>query len=84
MVKIMLGWLILFKQVNCVQVWASVYTIGLGNGIASMPVGIDPNTKKFVYRPVQVTIDEALLKRIAEMTNSQYFRATDRKLGEYL
>ncbi|MGB1266910.1 MAG: vWA domain-containing protein [Schleiferiaceae bacterium] len=64
----------------CASLGIKVYTIGLGtNGIASMPVGIDPNTKEFVYRPVQVTIDEALLKRIAEMTNGQYFRATDRE-----
>jgi len=64
----------------CASLGIKVYTIGLGtNGIASMPVGIDPNTKEFVYRPVQVTIDEVLLKRIAEMTNGQYFRATDRE-----
>jgi Ca-activated chloride channel family protein len=64
----------------CASLGIKVYTIGLGtNGIASMPVGIDPNTKEFVYRPVQVTIDEALLQRMAEMTNGQYFRATDRE-----
>jgi|TARA_B100000497_G_C7694899_1_gene424019 Ca-activated chloride channel homolog len=64
----------------CASLGIKVYTIGLGsNGIASMPVGINPNTKEFIYRPVQVTIDEELLKRIADMTSGQYFRATDRE-----
>jgi len=55
-----------------------VYTIGLGtNGVASTPVAIDPSGN-FVYRPRQVTIDEELLKRIAEITDGMYFRATDK------
>jgi len=32
---------------------------------------------KFQYRRMQVEIDEALLKSIAEKTGGQYFRATD-------
>lgn len=54
-----------------------VYTIGLGtNGVASTPVGIDP-AGNLVYRPRTVNIDEDLLRRIAEITDGQYFRATD-------
>jgi len=64
----------------CASLGIKVYTIGLGtNGIASMPVGINPRTKELIYQPSRVTIDEKLLKRIASMTGGQYFRATDRE-----
>lgn len=54
-----------------------VYTIGIGtNGVAPTPVGYDAQGE-LVYRPKQVTLDEDLLKRIADMTGGQYFRATD-------
>jgi Ca-activated chloride channel family protein len=63
----------------CASLGIKVYTIGLGtNGVASMPVAIDPRTQEIIYRPQQVTIDEDLLKRIAEITGGKYFRATDR------
>jgi Ca-activated chloride channel family protein len=63
----------------CASLGIKVYTIGLGtNGVASMPVAIDPMTQEIIYRPQQVTIDEDLLKRIAEITGGKYFRATDR------
>ena len=63
----------------CASLGIKVYTIGLGtNGVASMPVAIDPMTKEIIYRPQQVTIDEDLLKRIADITGGKYFRATDR------
>jgi Ca-activated chloride channel family protein len=53
------------------------YTIGVGsNGMALSPVGIKPNGQ-FQYRNVEVKIDEALLKNIAESTGGKYFRATD-------
>jgi Ca-activated chloride channel family protein len=54
-----------------------VYTIGLGtNGMASTPVMKDPRGN-LIYQPRPVTIDEDLLKRIADITGGQYFRATD-------
>jgi len=53
-----------------------VYTIGIGTkGMAPTPVGYDYN-HKFIYRNMPVEIDEALLKKIAEKTNGEYFRAT--------
>ncbi|OMP32068.1 VWA domain-containing protein [Mangrovimonas sp. DI 80] len=56
-----------------------VYTIGLGtNGMALSPIAIMPNGK-FQYGRVQVEIDEALLKEIAEVTGGKYFRATNNK-----
>ena len=55
-----------------------VYTIGLGtNGTALAPIGIDPRTGDFEYGRVQVDIDEALLKEIADVTGGKYFRATN-------
>ncbi|MCB4798151.1 VWA domain-containing protein [Tamlana sp. 62-3] len=57
-----------------------VYTIGLGtNGMALSPVAIDPRTGNFQYGRIQVEIDEALLKEIAEVTSGKYFRATNNK-----
>jgi len=60
-----------------------VYTIGLGtNGLAISPIGIKPNGQ-FQYGNVQVEIDEALLKDIAQTTGGKYFRATNNtKLNE--
>ena len=55
------------------------YTIGLGtNGMALSPIGYGRNGN-FQYGRIQVEIDEALLKEIAEITGGQYFRATDNK-----
>jgi Ca-activated chloride channel homolog len=49
-----------------------VYTIGIGtNGYASMPNGNGQRTQE------KVSIDEKLLKEIADATGGQYFRATD-------
>ena len=60
-----------------------VYTIGMGtNGTALSPVAINANNS-FVYDNVKVTIDEELLKEIADKTGGKYFRATnDEKLSE--
>ena len=59
-----------------VEFGIKVYTIGLGtNGMALSPIGILPNGK-FQYGNIQVEIDEALLKEIAQTTGGKYFRAT--------
>jgi Ca-activated chloride channel homolog len=58
-----------------------IYTIGVGRGgIVPIPVRMrDPYSGAPVTRRVtaEVTIDEALLKRIAARTNGEFFRATD-------
>jgi Ca-activated chloride channel family protein len=66
-----------------VEFGIKVYTIGLGsNGLAQSPIGIK-NDGSFMYGNVQVEIDEALLKEIANTTGGQYFRATSTtKLNE--
>jgi Ca-activated chloride channel family protein len=54
-----------------------IYTVGVGStGIAKVPVN-DPVYGK-VYAEMQVEIDEASLKQIAQMTRGLYYRATDR------
>ena len=63
-----------------VEYGIKVYTIGLGtNGTALSPVAIVPRTGDFQYGRVQVEIDEALLKEIADVTGGKYFRATNNK-----
>ena len=53
-----------------------VYTIGVGTrGSAPFPF-TDPFGRT-VYQDVEVRINEALLKEMAEMTDGKYFRATD-------
>ena len=53
-----------------------VYTIGVGkNGVAPYPYAMTPYG--MVYQPMEVEIDEELLKKIAESTGGRYFRATD-------
>lgn len=53
-----------------------IYTIGAGSeGMVPYPVqDVFGNT---VYQPVQVDLDEDMLKKIASLTGAQYFRATD-------
>jgi len=55
-----------------------IYTIGAGtrSGLAPVPMR-DPFTGRQVIRRVRVSIDERTLKRIAEITGGEYFRATD-------
>ncbi|MCK0130506.1 VWA domain-containing protein [Flavobacteriaceae bacterium F08102] len=54
-----------------------VYTIGIGtNGTAEFPVA-KGSRGQLVFKRLPVTIDEDLLKYIAEETGGQYFRATD-------
>jgi len=53
-----------------------VYTVGAGTrGLAPYPTQDFFGNK--VYRPMQVDIDEDVLKKIAATTNGRYFRATD-------
>jgi Ca-activated chloride channel family protein len=58
-----------------------VYTVGVGRGgQVPMPVQVrDPFSGQVVTRtmPVEVEIDEGLLKRIADRTGGEFFRATD-------
>ncbi len=52
-----------------------VYTIGIGtNGMAEMPYAKD-YTGKLLFKPMQVEIDETLLRYIADQTGGRYFRA---------
>lgn len=62
-----------------VEFGIKTYTIGIGtNGYASFPVARGyGNSLLYGMRPVE--IDEALLKDIAQLTQGQYFRATDNK-----
>ena len=53
-----------------------VYTIGIGtNGMADFPYAVAPNGE-FIYRMMQVEIDQQLMKNIASTTDGKYFRAT--------
>jgi Ca-activated chloride channel family protein len=53
-----------------------IYTIGAGtHGTALMPVAAANGG--IAYVPSEVTIDEATLTQIAELTDGKYFRATD-------
>ncbi|CAM3919969.1 MULTISPECIES: vWA domain-containing protein [Flavobacterium] len=62
------------------QYGIKVYTIGIGtNGMALFPYAKDDQTGKFLFRNMQVEIDEKLMKEIAETTDGKYFRATDDK-----
>lgn len=55
-----------------------IYTIGAGTDRAFAPMpSRDPFTGRTVYRPMPVSIDEATLKQIAQLTGGEYFRATD-------
>jgi Ca-activated chloride channel family protein len=54
-----------------------VYTIGVGSkGRAMSPVAMAPNGQ-FRYDLVEVKIDEKVLQKIADLTDGEYFRATD-------
>jgi Ca-activated chloride channel family protein len=55
-----------------------VYTVGAGTrGYAPMPVQ-DMLGRK-LYRNVKVDVDEETLRKIADLTNAKYYRATDTK-----
>jgi Ca-activated chloride channel family protein len=56
-----------------------VYTIGVGSkGSAPTPYAIGPRGE-FLFRNMPVSIDEELLKNIAEICGGKYFRATEDK-----
>ena len=58
------------------QAGIQVFTIGAGtNGTA--PIHVQLRDGRSVLRQLQVEIDEALLRKIADRTGGQYFRATD-------
>lgn len=62
-----------------VEFGIKVYTIGLGtNGTALSPIRLNRDGS-FQYGRVNVEIDEALLKEIADATGGLYFRATNNK-----
>ncbi len=65
------------------QYGIKVYTIGIGtNGMAEFPYAIAPNGQ-FLFRMMQVEIDQELMKSIAAKTGGKYFRATSNsKLSE--
>ncbi|KQT17596.1 hypothetical protein ASG31_09350 [Chryseobacterium sp. Leaf404] len=52
-----------------------VYCIGIGTeGYALMPTGVDEFG--YIYNEMPVTIDEATLREIAQITGGKYYRAT--------
>ncbi len=52
-----------------------IYTVGVGTrGVAPYPVQTPFGIQ---YQNVQVEVDEETLKKVADMTGGQYFRATD-------
>lgn len=56
-----------------------VYTVGAGSeGPVPFPAGQDMFGRT-VYRSVQMTFNEEILRQIASVTNADYFRATDTK-----
>ena len=58
------------------QYGIKVYTIGIGtNGMAEFPYAIAPNGT-FLFKMMQVEIDEQLMRSIARKTGGKYFRAT--------
>lgn len=61
---------------DAVKAGVKVYTIGAGTtGVA--PVRVDRGDGRSELMQMSVSIDEATLRRIAERTGGQYFRATD-------
>jgi len=61
---------------DAVKAGVKVYTIGAGTtGVA--PIRIERPDGSSELMQMQVSIDEALLRRIADRTHGQYFRATD-------
>ncbi len=57
------------------------YTVGVGSeGVAPVPIGRGPFGTEYANMPVR--LDEDLLRRIAEITGGQYFRATNARALE--
>jgi Ca-activated chloride channel homolog len=61
---------------DAVKTGVKVYTIGAGtNGVA--PIRVDVGGGRTELMQTQVSIDETTLRKIADKTGGQYFRATD-------
>ena len=61
---------------DAVKAGVKVYTIGAGtNGVA--PIRVDRGDGRSELMQMQVSIDETTLRKIADKTGGQYFRATD-------
>jgi Ca-activated chloride channel homolog len=61
---------------DAIKAGVKVYTIGAGTtGVA--PIRIQRGDGRSELMQISVSIDEALLRRIADKTGGQYFRATD-------
>lgn len=59
------------------------YTIGVGSeGVAPVPIGPGPLGTE--YANMRVHLDEDLLRRIADITGGQYFRATNARALEQI
>lgn len=52
------------------------YTIGVGTQ-GTAPIPAEGRFGQTVYRQVEVDIDEAMLKQVANLTGGKYYRATD-------
>jgi Ca-activated chloride channel homolog len=61
---------------DAIKAGVKVYTIGAGTtGVA--PIRIQRGDGRSELMQISVSIDEALLRRVADKTGGQYFRATD-------
>jgi len=61
---------------DAIKAGIKVYTIGAGtNGSAPVLVDLGDGQRRLIH--AQVSIDEATLRKIADKTGGQYFRATD-------
>lgn len=61
---------------QALEAGVKVYTIGAGtNGVA--PIRVDRGDGRTELRQINVSIDETTLRRIADKTGGQYFRAED-------
>ena len=58
------------------ELGVKVYTIGVGSTGAALAPVQRRSDGEYIFDLSKVEIDEALLKRISEMTGGQYFRAT--------
>jgi Ca-activated chloride channel family protein len=56
-----------------------VYTIGAGTTDPTAPYPVDDPFFGKRYVPIQVDIDESMLRTVADMTHGKMFRATDRR-----
>ncbi len=60
------------------EIGVKLYCIGIGSeGMALGPVGLPNKRGEYNFYPIQVNIDEALLKNISKETGGKYFRALD-------